>query len=127
MICSLPLIANYYYGIFGAAGHWDFVDASGLLTGPGNNPAEWPSLEWLRIIPWILIGLTLLMSYLLISEIPLFALKVKGFGWKENKIRYIFLAIALAMIVLLKFIALPLIIVLYVLMSVVNNLLKGGE
>lgn len=120
LICSLPLIANYRYGIFGAEDYFGLGNNGGFLS----NQVVWPSPEWIRIIPWFLIGVTLLMSYLLISEIPLFALKVKGFGWKENKIRYIFLAISLVMIVLLKFIALPLIIVLYVLMSVVNNMVK---
>lgn len=100
--CSIPLIANWNTHFSGA---------------------EYPN-ELILVNPYFLIGASFLMSFLLISEIPLFALKVKGFGWKENKIRYIFLAIALVTIVLLKFIALPLIIVLYVLMSVVNNMMK---
>jgi CDP-diacylglycerol--serine O-phosphatidyltransferase len=77
--------------------------------------------------PWFLLGLTVIMSYLLISEIPLFALKFKSFKWKGNEIRYSFLAAAVIMLVLLKFIALPLIIVLYVVMSVVHNVVKRSS
>lgn len=66
---------------------------------------------------WFLIGLTLLSCYLLNAEIPLFALKFKTWGFTENKIRYIFLLIAIVLIVLIKFMAIPCIILLYVLMS----------
>lgn len=33
-----------------------------------------------------------ILSVLLISELPMFSLKVTGFGWKENKIRYLYFA-----------------------------------
>ncbi len=73
--------------------------------------------------PYVLIGITLLSCYLLNAEIPLFALKFKSFGWKENEIRWIFIAICIAMIVILKIYAVPCIIVLYILMSLVNNII----
>ncbi|PQJ32206.1 phosphatidylserine synthase [Nonlabens arenilitoris] len=72
--------------------------------------------------PYALIGITLLSCYLLNAELPLFALKFKSFGWKGNEIRWIFIAICIAMIVFLKIYAVPCIIVLYILMSVFNNL-----
>jgi CDP-diacylglycerol---serine O-phosphatidyltransferase len=129
LICSLPLIAHSYYGIFSGKMPEDFSHIGGYMAmaGMGIDPASMmPGLNSsLHYMIYFLIAITLLMSFLLISEIPLFALKVKGFGWKENKIRYIFLVIALIMLVFLKFIALPLIIVLYILMSVGNNLLKN--
>ncbi|GAB4150826.1 MAG: CDP-alcohol phosphatidyltransferase family protein [Bacteroidia bacterium] len=74
--------------------------------------------------PWFYAGLSLVMSVLLISEIPLFALKFKSFGWKKNEIRYIFLGMSLILLIVLREIALPLIIALYILLSVVNNLLN---
>lgn len=118
LICSFPLIIIQTRGA-------DFMDR---LLQPGLAPKNWSAFDqfWFLFIqnPWFLIGVTVLMSILLISEIPLFALKVKGFGWTENKLRYIFLAIALVLLVLLKFIALPLVIVLYVVMSVGNNVMK---
>lgn len=72
--------------------------------------------------PYALVGITLLSCYLLNAELPLFALKFKSFGWKGNEIRWIFIAICIAMIVFLKIYAVPCIIVLYILMSVFNNL-----
>ncbi len=73
---------------------------------------------------YLLWAIVFIMSYLLIAEIPLFALKFKSFKWKGNEIRYSFLAACAIMLVFLKFIALPLAIVLYILLSVVNNLVK---
>lgn len=72
---------------------------------------------------WILAAIVVVMSILLIAELPLFALKFKSFKWKGNQIRYSFLAACVVMLVLLKYIALPLIILLYILLSIVNNVL----
>lgn len=41
--------------------------------------------------PWILCALVLLFSALLVSEIPMFSLKMKNLSWKDNKTQYIFL------------------------------------
>jgi CDP-diacylglycerol--serine O-phosphatidyltransferase len=78
----------------------------------------------ISVSPWFLISITVIFSLLLISEIPLFSLKIKSFGWKGNQLRYSFLALSVVMLVLLKFVALPLVIVLYVLLSIINNLVK---
>lgn len=66
---------------------------------------------------YVLLGLTLLLSFLLVAEIPLFALKFKNLAWKDNATRFIFLLIAIPLLFLLKFAAVPVIIVLYVLLS----------
>lgn len=47
--------------------------------------------EFFAFQPWILCALALLFCILLISEIPMFSLKVKGLAWRDNKIQYIFL------------------------------------
>lgn len=72
--------------------------------------------------PYSLIAITIIMSILLISEIPLFALKFKSFGWKGNEIRWSFLGLAVLLLVTLQFVGIPLAILLYILMSVVNNM-----
>ncbi len=61
-------------------------------------------------------------SFLLISELPLFALKFRNFSWRGNRIRYTFLGLSLILLIALKFVAIPLIIILYVFMSVITNL-----
>lgn len=63
----------------------------------------------------------LVMSLLLISEIPLFALKFKSFGIKGNEIRYIFLLISLIFIITFKVWALALIVFLYLVLSIIEN------
>ena len=70
---------------------------------------------------YFLIGLTVVMSYLLVAEIPLFAMKFKNFGWPNNKIRYSFLIISVILLILFHFIAIPFILFLYILLSFINN------
>lgn len=70
---------------------------------------------------YVLLGITVLCSYLLNAEIPLFALKFKNYSWKENHYKFIFLGISVALILSLQFVAIPLVILLYVLISVWNN------
>lgn len=73
---------------------------------------------------YFLLGTTLVLTILMNAEIPLFALKFKTFGLKENALKYIFLLLAVLMLIVLKFVAVPLIIILYVVVSIVNNLKK---
>ncbi len=73
---------------------------------------------------YFLIAVTLLLSYLMNAEIPLFSLKFKSFGLKKNKLKYFFLLASMALMLSLEVIAIPLVIVLYVLLSVGSNLSK---
>ena len=67
--------------------------------------------------PWMLVGIASLSSWLLIAEIPLIALKFKNLSWAKNKAQYILLIFSLVMIPLLKFAAIPAIIISYILLS----------
>ena len=71
--------------------------------------------------PYVLVGITFLSSYLLNAEIPLFSLKVKSFSWEKYKMQVVFLILSVILIALLEFIAIPIIILLYVILSVLNN------
>ena len=71
----------------------------------------------------VLVIYSIVMSYLLVAELPLFALKFKNFGWADNQIKYIFLILSVILLIMLKFVAVPVIIFLYILMSVAQNLL----
>jgi CDP-diacylglycerol--serine O-phosphatidyltransferase len=71
--------------------------------------------------PWFLLGAVFILSFLLVAELPLFALKFKSFGWEENKLKYIFLITSVVLVFLFKFVAIPLIIALYVLLSLFNR------
>lgn len=67
--------------------------------------------------PWILSGVVIISSYLLVSGIPLFALKFKSFSWKDNKIRFTFLGLSVLLLAVLKITAIPVIILLYIALS----------
>ena len=54
------------------------------------------------------------------AEIPLFALKFKTWDFKSNAVRYVFLALCVILLVWLKFLAIPIIILLYIVLSMVN-------
>ena len=96
VICSIPLINQ-------------FQSNSGLINLWITNP-------------FFLIGLSFVLSALLVAEIPLFALKFSNFKWADNQMKFIFILVSALLLVLLKFIALPLIIFLYILTSIVNNI-----
>lgn len=72
---------------------------------------------------WFLLIITFFSVYILNAEIPLFALKIKNFSFQKYKLQIGFLAVSVLMIVTLQFHAVPLIIITYVLLSVVNNIL----
>ncbi len=80
-----------------------------------------PWITQIILNKWFLIVLTLVSCYLLNAEIPLFSLKFKTWGVKENKVRYMFLLFAVVLIVLLKFIAIPVVILFYILTSLIVN------
>jgi len=73
---------------------------------------------------YVLLGITLLGCYLMNAEIPLFSLKFKQYGWKGNQVKYLFLLATIILLSTLQTIAIPLTIILYVLLSVVDNALK---
>lgn len=66
---------------------------------------------------YVLTALTLLLSWLMVSDIPLFSLKFKSFRWKPNQLRYVFLGISVVLVLFFLVPAFPLIILLYVLVS----------
>ncbi len=77
----------------------------------------------LFIINPVFLGLTtIIFSFLLVSELPLFALKFKSFGWKGNRTKFVFLGISVLLLILIKFMGIPIIIILYIIMSLITHL-----
>ncbi len=72
----------------------------------------------------VLYGTALLLSVLMIVEIPMFGFKFKSFGWIGNEIRYLFIILSVALLAVLKFAAVTLIIILYILISIATKLIK---
>jgi CDP-diacylglycerol--serine O-phosphatidyltransferase len=67
--------------------------------------------------PVFLLVLTILFSLLMISKIPMFSLKFHSFSWKENRLRYVFIGISLILVILIKMLAIPAVILLYISIS----------
>ena len=68
-----------------------------------------------------ILALVLISSYLLIAELPLFALKFKHWGWKGNEVKYIFIATSAVFLIALQVSAFALIIMWYVILSILTN------
>ena len=66
---------------------------------------------------WFLIVVTVVLSILMNAEIPLFSLKFKDYSWKNNRIKFSFILITAILCIALKFVAIPVVIIVYVLMS----------
>lgn len=73
---------------------------------------------------WVLIGLTLLSAYIMNAELPLFSLKIKNFSLAKYKLQISFLVVSILMLTVLQILAVPLIIILYVFLSIINNVIN---
>ena len=89
-----------------------------LIVGMGDNIASLPYIEY-----FLLVGV-FISSWLLVAEIPMFALKFKNWGWKGNEIKYIFLITCIPLLLLLEVSGLAAIIAWYVILSVANSYLS---
>ena len=68
--------------------------------------------------PWVLLGLAVVLAGLLVAELPLFALKFKNLRWVGNRRRFIFVMLALGLVLWLRAAGVPVAVLLYVLLSV---------
>ncbi|HXB11306.1 MAG TPA: CDP-diacylglycerol--serine O-phosphatidyltransferase [Bacteroidia bacterium] len=66
-------------------------------------------------------AVAVICSALMVMPIPLFSMKMKNLSWANNKTRYIFAILSLIGLVLLAYQAVPLIMILYVVLSVIEN------
>jgi CDP-diacylglycerol--serine O-phosphatidyltransferase len=96
------------------------VPAAGLFV------ASLPVVYWNVELAWVvslllnayfLYAVIGLLCFLMVSRIPLLTLKFSSFSWAANRPRYLLIALSVLSVVLLQWLALPLIIILYVLLS----------
>ncbi|MBL4593808.1 MAG: CDP-alcohol phosphatidyltransferase family protein [Flavobacteriales bacterium] len=71
--------------------------------------------------PLIMLTSGILLSFMLIAEVPMFSLKVKNLKWSENKLPLTFLFIWLALLSLTNIVAMPTIILIYIGWSIIAN------
>lgn len=103
------------------------IPAVGLVV------ASFPLIYWNTSQTWMLELLTnawfwyvliLLLSYLMISKLPMMAMKFKSFAVKDNLPKYILVVIAIIMAVIFKWLAVPIVFLLYVILSLTLNRAK---
>jgi CDP-diacylglycerol--serine O-phosphatidyltransferase len=68
----------------------------------------------------LLLGLTALLSWLLVSEIRIFSFKMNSLSWGVNKMKYLFLIISTVLVIVLQFSAVPFILALYIGLSILH-------
>jgi len=70
--------------------------------------------------PWFLVIFSLIMSMLLVAEVPLISLKFKSLNFRENLLRYVLIFSSVLLLLFLKFEAVPIIIIIYFLISLIQ-------
>jgi CDP-diacylglycerol--serine O-phosphatidyltransferase len=98
-----------------------------------NTPANTFFISALPLLPatitgwlfqeWLLILITVLFSFLLVSPLEFFALKFKNYRWKDNKLRFTFMGISVLLLLAIKVAAIPVIILMYIGVSLANRAL----
>lgn len=94
------------------------------------NALFWASLvvggsSFLESSPWMVfavLALVALCCWLLVSEVPMFALKFKHWGWRGNEVKYTFILTCAVLILVFRVLAFAVIIAWYVLLSSYINL-----
>ena len=68
-----------------------------------------------------LLVLVIIMSLLLVAELPMFSLKFKDLSWGHNKVSYIFLIVSIPLLILFRFSGPAAVIVWYIILSLVTR------
>lgn len=106
---GMPTPANAMFWMSAIAGTYHYAEANTTLYG------------------FSVLILTVVTSLLLVSELPMFSLKIKNLSWKDNKVRYVLIGCAILSIVLLHWTGIALTIVLYILFSLILHLKARGK
>jgi CDP-diacylglycerol---serine O-phosphatidyltransferase len=70
---------------------------------------------------YVLAAVAVVMSYLMMAELPLIALKFKDFSWKNNVYTYLLVISSILLVAILQFSAVPIILLVYVALSAIKN------
>lgn len=75
----------------------------------------------------VILIISVVMAYLLISPIRMFALKFKGFGWQGNELRYSFIIACMVIIAAFTKFAIPTIILIYIVISAIRWMINSRK
>jgi CDP-diacylglycerol--serine O-phosphatidyltransferase len=77
--------------------------------------------------PYILTGLIIIMCTLLVSELPLMSLKFKNRDFNKNIFRYLLLLFSAILILFFKFVAVPVVIFIYITLSLIQTKITNDK
>ncbi len=118
---------NVFYGLPAPASGIFFTSLFWIIYQSGLF--EKGTDEYLAILayPPILAGLAILFSILMVSDLPLLSLKFKSFAFKPNLTRYLLLGISLILLIVWFIKAVPAIMVVYFLLSLLDRQLLNRK
>ncbi len=78
---------------------------------------SFPAIQQMLLNKWVLYALILLLSWLMVSNLPMLAMKFKNYSFKSNLPRYLLIITGLVSILLLGWLAVPVIFLAYIILS----------
>ena len=137
LIASIPMILEWQFRIN------YYQPPVGAMFETVSDTFRWDAFERfvvkLLLNPAFYQGLAVVLSALMVLRFPLLAFKFKSFSWKDNKARYLFLMLVGLCVLSLfvpywrfvhfyfpqfEYTIIPIILILYLIVSLINNLLK---
>lgn len=117
-LAKFNISSNQQYGFRGVP-----TPAAGLFI------ASFPLIIWydyagvqeLLLNRWFLYFVILIVSYLMVSNLRLMAMKFRNFRLADNALKFILIIVSIVLVVLLRWLAVPAIFVLYVLLSLFDK------
>ena len=82
---------------------------------------EWVKLGQVLTSGWVLIIISLAISFLLVAELPMIALKFKNFSFNDNVYRYLLIFIGAIGVIWMGLAGVPLVIFGYIVLSIIEN------
>jgi CDP-diacylglycerol--serine O-phosphatidyltransferase len=79
------------------------------------------NMQELFINPWFLYGIILLLSYLMLCNLTFMSIKFKDYSFQNNSIKYILILLSLISIIRFKWLAVPIIFILYIIFSLLEK------
>ncbi|TAE11510.1 MAG: CDP-alcohol phosphatidyltransferase [Bacteroidetes bacterium] len=96
------------------------VPAAGLVVAAFPLIQQYNTYTWVQVClqnVWFWYGIIALLSTLMVSSWPMMAFKFSNYGWAANKGKYLFLAITVVLAIFLQWLAVPVLLLLYVALS----------
>lgn len=103
---GLPTPANALFWGALTVGACDFIESSPYMV-------------------FAVMALVVASSIIMVSEVPMFALKFKHWGWKGNELKYIFIITCIPLLLIFRISSLAVIVAWYVILSIYENTKKN--